>query len=593
MQPDPGPGVSPASPPFRHLAAFLAGLVGAIFLIGLAGLPNLVDNERRVGAYILDALHNGHVMAQRDSTGDVISKPPMITWMSSLATLPFGHLNRFSLYLPGAVSAAALVLVLLRAGTLRFGWQAGFLAGFTYILSPLGDEVVQTARYDGLFALPVTVTALAAYRAWTTGRGWTWFWLAAAWATMVKGPLGLVLGAAGLTAAVWEWRSGARQPLRGRHWLGVALFFGLCGGWLWLGYQEMGQPLLDKLFKRELMKHALKGSDNEGVGVGFWEPTVAFVTLYLPWSVAGLVALWRVVKHPSADPETRRFERFLFCWFVVGLLIFSLAAHQRSRLVMPIIPALALLAGRELARWLTAWPARRLWRTAAAVSLVAFAGLLVYRTALLRDSSAVQRTLACGELAAEIRSTLGTEFPLTYIDSPFALQFRLNTLRFQVLPERAAALLAGPIPAFVVAGDKEAYARLKEKLDPRRPVHMLRLLSSRKGPTLHLLSNQPRLEWPAEAVFLNGALRIETRDARLVRTRRGEMLFERLGPGGTVTVLNEGPRPQELRVRVRGHGAEAGGNRVLAPGESWRSAGAASPVSGADGGAPAGPLPPR
>ncbi|MFM1768721.1 MAG: hypothetical protein RJA22_1250 [Verrucomicrobiota bacterium] len=565
------PASGPVPPSLRQLSLFLGILVAAIFVVGLTGLPNLVDNERRVGAYILDALHNGHLMAQRDSTGDVISKPPMITWMSALATLPFGHLNRFSLYLPGALAAAALAVVLLRAGTVRFGWVAGFLAGLTYVMSPLGDKVVQTARYDGLFALPVTVTALAAYRAWTTGGGWTWFWLAAAWATLVKGPLGLVLGAAGLTAALWEWRSGARQPLRGSHWVGVALFLALCGGWLWLGYLEMGQPLLDKLFKRELMKHALKGSDSEGIGVGFWEPTVAFITLYLPWSLAGLAALWRVVWRPAADPAERRFERFLFCWFIIGLLIFSLAAHQRSRLVMPIIPALALLAGREMAGWVAAWPARRLLRTSAAAAVVMLAGLVVYRQVLLRDSSSIQRTLACQALSSEIRATLGTEFPLTYIDSPFAVQFRLNTLRFQATPARAAALLAGSVPAFVVAGNEEAFGRLRQNLGTNAPLHELRVFGSKRGPILHLVSNQPRLEWPNRVACLNGPLRLETQEARLLRTRRGEMVFARRTPGGSVWVTNEGDEPERVRLRLTGSGPDVAIDRVLAPGASWRS----------------------
>lgn len=561
---------SPAPSP-RLLAAVVGGVTLALFVIGLTGAPNLVDNERRVGAYVLDVLHNGHVMAQRDSTGDVASKPPLITWLAALATLPFGHLNRFSLYLPGALAAGALALLLLRVGTTRFGWMAGFIAGLSYVLCPLGDKVVQTARYDGLFALPVALTAFAAYRAWTTGRGWTWFWLAAAFATMVKGPLGLLLGAGGLTAAIWEWRSGAKQPFRGSHWLGVTLFLLICGGWLWLAYREMGQPLFDKLFKRELMKHALQGSDKEGIGVGFWEPTVAFITLYLPWSLAGLAGLWRVVKQPSPDPETRRFERFLFCWFVVGLVIFSLAAHQRSRLVMPILPALALLAGREMARWLSDWPARRVLRTAAGVTVLVLSGLAILHHGLMTWSSAVERTLAYQSLARELKATVGSEFPLTYVDAPFALQFRLNTLRFQVAPGRAAELLRGNAPAFVVVGDDEAFGKLRENLGTNAPLHELRRVETRKGDTLRIVSNHPRLEWPAQTGALNGALRIETRDARLLRTRGGEMVFERRTAGGGVRIANEGKMPQSIRVRMAGAGSELTGRRTLQSGEAWQS----------------------
>ena len=64
-----------------------------------------------------------------------------------------------------------------------------------------------TARWDGLFAFMVALTALAGFRAWTSGRGWTVFWLAAAAATLTKGPLGLLLAAFGFLAIPWERRS--------------------------------------------------------------------------------------------------------------------------------------------------------------------------------------------------------------------------------------------------------------------------------------------------------------------------------------------------------------------------------------------------
>src|SRR5439155_1467719 len=87
-----------------------------------------------------------------------------------------------------------------------------------YLLSDVGARQVATARWDGLFALTVTIAALAAFAAWSAGRGWTWFWLAAAVSALTKGPLGVLLAAFGLVAVVWERRSGhpsrlAAQPV--------------------------------------------------------------------------------------------------------------------------------------------------------------------------------------------------------------------------------------------------------------------------------------------------------------------------------------------------------------------------------------------
>ena len=562
-------------PKASWLFALVGGTAVLLFVIGLIGLPNLMDNERRVGAYVLDAVHNGHWMAQRESTGDVMSKPPMVTWIAALVTLALDCPTRFALYLPSALATVLVALLLLKVGRDRFGWTAGLLGALAYVLSPMGDKMVQTARYDGLFALPVALAALAAYRAWVTGRGWTWFWLAAAFATLAKHPLGVVLGAGGLLAGLWEWRSGARQPLRGQHWLGLVLFVTICGGWFWLAYREMGQPLIDKLIKSELVRHAVRGTEGEGIGVKFWEPLWGFFTHMLPWSIASVVAFWRVFKHPSPDVEARRFERFLVCWVAVGLVIFCAAAHQRSRLIFPLMPAAALLAGRELARMLAAWkphwPPQTIVRAAAGLAAFVLAFDIVYHFVLLRYNDSVQRTVAVRDFAREIQDGPGAQFPLTYVDSPFAIQFYLNTMRRQVPADRAADLLKGGVPAFVIVGDAEKYERIRERVGTNAPLYELRYVSAGRGKyPFWLVSNHPRLEWTERTASLAGPLRIETRDARPVRTRGGEMLFERLSDRGATILSNESLEPQPVRLRLTGHGPELSEERRLQPGEIWR-----------------------
>ena len=144
-----------AEPP--HLTAILALIAVSIFVIALSGMPNLMDNERHVAAYVLDAVQNGNWICQRDTTGDIASKPPMYTWIAALATLPFGRINRFSLSLPSALATLAVGLIIFRIGRAQLGWQSGFLAALAYLLSPLADRQVTLPRYDGLFTVPVAL----------------------------------------------------------------------------------------------------------------------------------------------------------------------------------------------------------------------------------------------------------------------------------------------------------------------------------------------------------------------------------------------------------------------------------------------------
>src|SRR5207245_822367 len=101
------------------------------------------------------------------------------------------------------------------------GLRAAFFGALASMLTTAGLKELGLARTDGVFAFTVTAAALLAFRAWMTGRGWLWFWLMAAAATLAKGPLGLALAGGGLLACWWERRDREPVRLRGSHWTGV------------------------------------------------------------------------------------------------------------------------------------------------------------------------------------------------------------------------------------------------------------------------------------------------------------------------------------------------------------------------------------
>src|SRR5262245_49962010 len=329
------------------LALAVLGVVAlALFVIRLTGLPNLLDNEYRLGASVMDVVRNGNWICPRDALGRT-DKPPMLTLLAALPTLALGRIDAFTLYLPTALATFVLACVIYTTGRRYFGRLAGFLAGWGYLLSETGAVQMGTARWDGLFALTVAATALAAFHAWTTGRGWTWFWLAGAAWTLTKGPLGVLLAATGLVAVPWERHAGTPAPIRGRQGLGIVLFVAIVAGWFLLAYAQRGPVLIDELIRNELVSHAVEHAP----GRRFLEPSEDFLGNFAPWSLFTLLALYQLWCAPAADAAVRRFERFLACWFLGGLLIFSISPHNPARLLFPVIPPAALLAGRALSPW--------------------------------------------------------------------------------------------------------------------------------------------------------------------------------------------------------------------------------------------------
>jgi 4-amino-4-deoxy-L-arabinose transferase-like glycosyltransferase len=147
----------------------VTAVASALFCIRLTGLPNWLDNEYRIGASVLDAIRAGNWICPRDALGNT-DKPPLLTWLAALASRPSGRVTLFRIYLPTALATVAVVWLVFAVGRREWSARAGFLAALAYLLSEVGTNQIATARWDGLFALTVTLTAIAGFDAWMSWR---------------------------------------------------------------------------------------------------------------------------------------------------------------------------------------------------------------------------------------------------------------------------------------------------------------------------------------------------------------------------------------------------------------------------------------
>ena len=538
-----------------------------LFLIRLAGPFDLADgyHQERQACYIQDILQNGHWICQRDVNGEIASKPPMHAWLAALASLPFPRPNRFTLLLPGALATVGLGWLILYYGRLYFGLRVAGLSALAYLLSAIAAKQVALVRIDGLFAFMVTWTALAAFRAWEEGGGWTWPWIIAAAATLTKGPLALLLVLFGFVAVWWESRASGRAPVRGSHLPGVSAFLLLTGGWFAWAYHQMGQPLVEKMIFAELFRHAVTSGAGAHPGSGFYEPILYFVSRFAPWSFLAALGIWRVFRQPVPDPGARRFERFLCCYLLGSLFLFSIVAHQRPDLLFPVFPLAALLAGRELDRFLASLPPRTVLRVTAAGVTV---GLLIMAAAFTYGKNrqeAVVRTRVLKDLARSLEKQVGPNFPFTYVDSYYTLQFYLNTMRPRVSLERAAQLLRGSPAAFVIVRD---LPRLKTVLDKTgQQIYILEKRSAKGAVAATVVSNHPRLEWTDSMAAAAGPMTFTTENARSTGLRDFDFYFSSNGPGARATVRNQGDRSEQVRAVFLCGGAKTSEGKSLAPRE--------------------------
>jgi len=409
------------------LLLLTALLLYGIRLSGPSDLEGFAQN-RNVG-YVLDAVCNNHWLVQHDLRGRITSKPPLHTWAAAGAVKVFG-LNRLSLTLPSLLAITATALLLLQVGRKYFGGMAGLLAGGVFLLATPVAKHIALVRTDALFMLAVLLTALAAWRSWNHGTGWVLFWTAGAFAALIKGPLGLLLGAAGLLAFFAERRTDPDTPRpAGRQAAGIAVFFLLCLGWLIPALWNYGADLFEKMFVEELWQHSAGVRRNSFPLAKAYKPTAYFFFRYLPFSIPMFYALWRTAKHPAKTATERRFERFLFCWLVTGILLFSLATHHRSDLLLPLWPAGALLAGREMVRFMNARSNPR--RTALVYAAMVPASLLIagwnYHVLPARRAEAVAASRTAREAARAIQQARIPIKQLLHHNTPETLQWYLGT----------------------------------------------------------------------------------------------------------------------------------------------------------------------
>lgn len=450
---------------WRAWLAVLLVLAAVIFLIRITGPDDLEDNSqsRNVG-YAIDLVVRNHWLVQYDLQGRILSKPPLHTWLVGLLAQPFG-LNRVTLVLPSFLAVVGILLLVFRIGRRRFGLAAGGFAGLAVVMAPLLWRQAGMVRSDALFTLAIAGGAWAAFRAWESGRGWTLFWACAGVAMMTKGPLGILLSAGGLLAWFWERRTHGPLPRpAGGHGKGLLVFSAICLAWILPALWFHGRELIDKMIFEELLGH-VASADNGKVEANllmrFLKPTTHFLSRFAPFSLFACYGIYRVFRRPAADESERRFERFLTCWLLLGMVIFTIAAHQRADLLLPLWPAGALLAGREMARLAVKMGGRRMaWGTAAACVPLLAGAWLNYHPLPGKDLKSTAYSKTVREAADAFRATGIDPRAVRYLGAPTTFQYYLGTAEMRTTAEAIVERKDGAAKTLV--------ATAGETLDPAR-----------------------------------------------------------------------------------------------------------------------------
>jgi 4-amino-4-deoxy-L-arabinose transferase-like glycosyltransferase len=333
--------------------ALLCLLCLALYAPGLAAIPPLDRDEARFAQATRQMLETGdfiHIRFQDEARN---KKPIGIYWLQATAVALFSTPDSSEIWpyrLPSALAAIAVVLLTFALGARLLSSRLAGLLSAVLMASALGlvveahlaktDAALLATVVAGQGALGLVYVAIRAGRRVPRALPFV-FWLAEAAGILLKGPAGPVLALLTVVSLAIADRD-IRWVRELRPLAGMLAMTLIIAPWVIAieGATE-GRFIFDS-FSHDLLPKLIGVQESHGGPPGyhlglaiacFW-PGSLFIVPALIWG-------WRQRRAAA--------ERFLLAWLVPAWVFFELVPTKLPHYVLPLYPALALLAGAALA----------------------------------------------------------------------------------------------------------------------------------------------------------------------------------------------------------------------------------------------------
>jgi 4-amino-4-deoxy-L-arabinose transferase-like glycosyltransferase len=333
-------------------AAAWLSVFAAVLLLWFAALdarPLWDPDEGRYAEIPREMIASGDWVTPRLNDLRYFEKPPLQYWATALAYEMFGE-HRWSSRLWTALTGLAGALLAVYAGARLLDRRAGLYAGAMLASSILYFGLGHFNTLDmglTLFLEAAIFGLVLALRREASARERRFCihlaWVAAGLAVLSKGLIGVVLplGATIAYSLLYRDRTIWRKlaPLTGG-----ALFVAIVAPWFVLVARD-NPDFLQFFFVHEHFTRFLTTEHHRDEPWWYFALVLALGTL--PWGGPMLGGLWRTLTERTRagfDPFG-----FLAVWAIVVFLFFSASGSKMSPYILPVFPALALLAAPLLA----------------------------------------------------------------------------------------------------------------------------------------------------------------------------------------------------------------------------------------------------
>lgn len=312
-------------------------------LFGVIQIPLLEPDEGRNARVGQEILATGDWVVPHFHGMPYLDKPILYFAAEAASLRAFGS-NETAARLPSLLFAIATCVATWHLARRLHSSGTAWASVVVLATSPLFMLFARTVIFD------IALTCFVTFALWfavegRAGRPWGFplFWVSAGLAVLTKGPVGLLLPILGgvlmLVGLGRPWR------LRGLfHPIGIALFLATCLPWV-LSMESRQPGFLRYALLVETVERLTKPTFQR-TGPFYYYLPILLMGL-LPWSLVALGRMhawihgWRSLRTPSA-------ARALLFATVAIVVFFSASSSKLGGYVLPVVPLIAVLMGREI-----------------------------------------------------------------------------------------------------------------------------------------------------------------------------------------------------------------------------------------------------
>jgi 4-amino-4-deoxy-L-arabinose transferase-like glycosyltransferase len=326
----------------RHIEFLLLTASAFLLIVAVYFTPHIWRHDEAREALVVQDIFANHHWLLPVRNYELPSKPVLYHWISAALATVLG-ISDFTVRSPSVIAAVVMVWLTYRLGRFtgerKLACLAVLVLGTTYEFWDSGTE----ARVDMLFAALVGGALTSWYLWYRTGaeRARATVYLAIALAILTKGPAGAALPILVIGSFVLLERNATRL-LEFISWRWLSSAAALVVGWYFAAYYLAGHDFFYKQIVFENIDRFF-GSGDFHTRKHLFSQAPWFVTQLFPWSLVLLLTLWRRLCGQPVD----RFGRFLHCWWLAIFGFFLLGRGQRAVYLLPMYPAVAVLASAE------------------------------------------------------------------------------------------------------------------------------------------------------------------------------------------------------------------------------------------------------